>query len=191
MRHKPSPARPAKTGRMGRGDPDGQMTLRAFFLGLVGALFLAGAAPAADVARGPVTNLPLPRFVSLKAAKANVRRGPSLGHRIDWVYRRKDLPLRVVAEHGHWRRVEDPDGQGGWIHYALLSGVRTALVESKEAEWHLKPRAETPVMAVAKRGVVAQIDECRPRWCRLSADGYRGWAEKSELWGVGPEEVIE
>ncbi len=176
---------------MSRGDPGGQMTLRAFFLGLIGAVLLAGGAHAADTVRGPVTNLPMPRYVSLKTAKANVRRGPSLGHRIDWVYRREALPLRIVAEHGHWRRVEDPDGQGGWVHYALLSGVRTALVETEETELHLKPVAETPVMAVAQHGVVARIEECGPRWCRLSKDGYRGWAEKSALWGVGPDEIID
>ena len=32
---------------------------------------------------GPETNLPMPRFVSLKASESNVRRGPSLSHRID------------------------------------------------------------------------------------------------------------
>ena len=44
--------------------------------------------PALAVEKGAVTNLPLPRFVSLKASKANARRGPSLSHRIDWVYKR-------------------------------------------------------------------------------------------------------
>ena len=57
--------------------------------------------------RGPVTGLPLPRYVSLKASEANVRRGPSLTHRIDWVFKRRDMPLRITAEFGHWRRVED------------------------------------------------------------------------------------
>ncbi|MEM1352796.1 MAG: SH3 domain-containing protein, partial [Pseudomonadota bacterium] len=84
----------------------------------------AGGGHAAEkegAARGPVTNLPLPRYVSMKATEANIRRGPSLTHRIDWVFKLRDMPLRVTAEHGHWRRVEDPDGQGGWIHYSLIS----------------------------------------------------------------------
>ena len=97
---------------------------------MVGALLLAQATSGvAQEARGQVTNLPLPRFVSLKASEGNVRRGPSLSHRIDWVYKRRDLPLRITAEHGHWRRVEDRDGMGGWVHYSLLSGTRTVLVE--------------------------------------------------------------
>ena len=73
-----------------------------------------------DPHRGPVTNLPLPRYVSLKGGEGNARRGPSLSHRIDWVFRHPGMPLRVVAEFGHWRRVEDQDGAGGWVHYSCL-----------------------------------------------------------------------
>ena len=97
---------------------------------LVMGLVMAGlGSPAqADDLRGPVTNLPIPRFVSLKADEANVRRGPSLTHRIDWVFTRREMPLMIVAEHGHWRKVQDRDGAGGWVHYALLSGARTVHV---------------------------------------------------------------
>src|SRR5690606_33369670 len=80
-----------------------------------------------DEERGPVTNLPLPRYVSLKGNEGNARRGPSLSHRIDWVFRHAGMPLRVVAEFGHWRRVEDKDGAGGWVHASLRPGRRTAI----------------------------------------------------------------
>jgi SH3-like domain-containing protein len=77
---------------------------------------------------GCVTNLPLPRFVSLKGSEGNARRGPGLTHRIDWVFTRAGMPLKITAEFENWRRVEDSEGAGGWVHYSLLSGVRTALV---------------------------------------------------------------
>ena len=160
-------------------------------LALALAVGIGGLAQAADAVRGEVTNLPLPRYVSVKSAEVNVRRGPSLGHRIDWVYNRKGLPLRVTAEYGHWRRVEDRDGQGGWIHYALLSGTRTALVEADEVPLRLSPDPDAPVMAVARRGVVARIEACEADWCRLRKDGHRGWARKAALWGVGADEIID
>jgi SH3-like domain-containing protein len=144
---------------------------------------------AGEVARGPVTNLPLPRFVSMKAREGNVRRGPSLTHRIDWVYVRPDIPLQITAEHGHWRRVRDRDGAGGWMHYALLSGVRTVLVEKDMMPVHSRPDPRTPVVAAFELGVVARLGECGPDWCRISAGGYRGWAEKAHLWGVAPDEI--
>ena len=65
------------------------------------------AAPA--TARGPVTNLPLPRFVSMRAETANARRGPSLDQRVDWEFVRRGLPLEVTAEYGQWRRVRDAE----------------------------------------------------------------------------------
>jgi SH3-like domain-containing protein len=138
-----------------------------------------------------VTNLPIPRYVSMKANEGNVRRGPSLTHRIDWVFKRRDMPLQVTAEHGHWRRVQDRDGAGGWVHYALLSGVRTVIVEKDMLKVHARPDPSSPVNAAFELGVVARLGECTLDWCRISAGGHRGWAPKSSLWGVMPDEVRE
>ena len=138
---------------------------------------------------GPVTNLPLPRYVSMKASEGNVRRGPSLTHRIDWVFTRRDMPLQITAEHGHWRRVEDREGQGGWVHYSLLSGVRTVIIEHDLLTLHQRPDAEAPVAAALEQGVIARLGKCDETWCRLRSGGYRGWARKDHLWGVAPGEI--
>ena len=159
---------------------------------MLGVLLLAQPAPlSAAEQRGQVTNLPLPRFVSMKAAEGNVRRGPSLSHRIDWVYKRRDLPLRITAEHGHWRRIEDRDGMGGWVHYSLLSGTRTVLVEQDMLPLHGKPDPKAPVVARLELGVVARLGECTLEWCELRSGGYTGWAPKVRLWGVEAEELRE
>ena len=149
---------------------------------------IGGPASAADV-RGPVTNLPLPRYVSMKSTEGNVRRGPSLSHRVDWVFKRRNMPLQITAEHGHWRRVQDRDGAGGWVHYALLSGVRTVLVEQDMLQVYARPDPQSPVSAAFELGVVARLGSCVDDWCRISAGGYRGWASKTSLWGVMPGEL--
>jgi SH3-like domain-containing protein len=141
--------------------------------------------------RGPVTNLPLPRFVSLKTDEGNVRRGPSLTQRIDWVFTRPDMPLQITAEYGHWRRVEDRDGVGGWVHYALLSGVRTVLIEQDMTPIYPRPDPQAPVTAAFELGVVARLGTCNENWCKISAGGYRGWASKENLWGVRRDELRE
>ncbi|MEL7026960.1 MAG: SH3 domain-containing protein [Pseudomonadota bacterium] len=156
-------------------------------LGLVLVVGLASTAMAET--RGKVTNLPLPRFVSLKASEGNVRRGPSLSHRIDWVFKRRDMPLVVTAEYGHWRRVEDHDGQGGWVHYSLLSGVRTVIVSEDLTAMHMKADINSPVAAYAEAGVVARLGACGTEFCRITADGRKGWASKSALWGVSEGEI--
>lgn len=153
------------------------------------AILLASSLRAAE--RGPETNLPLPRFVSLKTAEGNVRRGPSLSHRIDWVFTRRDMPLQVVAEHGNWRRVEDRDGVGGWIHFALLSGVRTVIVDQDMVELRSRPDPQAGVVAQAEAGVIGRLGACLPEWCEITAGGEDGWVPKTAIWGVEPGEVRE
>ena len=160
---------------------------------------LALASPADDPADfaavapgiGPETNLPLPRFVSLKTDEGNVRRGPSLSHRIDWVFTREDMPLQVTAEYGHWRRVIDREGLGGWVHYSLLSGTRTVIVDQDMLPLLTRPEPDANVNALLELGVIARLHECEPDWCRISAGGYRGWVRKTAVWGVGPDEVLD
>ncbi len=147
-------------------------------------------APSAAPVLGPETNLPLPRYVSLKASESNVRRGPSLSHRIDWVFQRKSMPLRVVAEYGHWRRVVDREGQGGWVHYTMLSGARTVLIE-EDVMIRRRPDQSGLEVAELQAGVVARLGECGPDWCLLTAAGHRGWSQKAHLWGVAPQELRE
>lgn len=156
---------------------------------VAGMLALAPAAVAEE--RGPVTNLPLPRFVSLKTSQGNVRRGPSLTHRIDWVFTRKGMPLEIVGEFGHWRQVRDQDGVGGWVHYSLLSGARTGLVETDLAPIYSRTDTASPVNAHLEAGVIVSVDNCALDWCRVRVEGIKGWMEKSGLWGVRPDEVFE
>ncbi|WP_319805318.1 SH3 domain-containing protein [Paracoccus kondratievae] len=142
-----------------------------------------------DPNRGPVTNLPLPRYVSLKGDEGNARRGPSLSHRIDWVFRHAGMPLRVVAEFGQWRRVEDQDGAGGWVHYSLLSGVRTAIVTRDMLDLLSRPEPRANVIARAEAGAIVRLHECNIDWCRVSGGGEKGWVPKTAIWGVDADEI--
>lgn len=154
---------------------------------VVGVALGAGEALARD--RGPVTNLPLPRFVSMKAEEGNVRRGPSLTHRVDWVFKHAHQPLQIVAEYGHWRRVQDHEGQGGWMHYSLLSGARWVRVQDEKIALRLKPNEAAATRAYALRGALARLGDCEKDWCEISAQGHEGWVLKSQIWGVAADEL--
>lgn len=149
------------------------------------------APPPREPGRGPVTNLPLPRYVTLKPGEANARRGPGLSHRIDWVFVRPGMPLRITAEYEHWRRVEDAEGFGGWVHYTRLSGVRSVLIAVDMADIRNRPDPDATVVLKAERNVTARIMECGGGWCRLNIDGEKGWVPTSALWGVEPDEILE
>ena len=112
-------------------------------------------------------------------------------HRIDWVFKRPGMPLRITAEYENWRRVEDADGAGGWMHYSLLSGSRTALVNIPMLDLLSQPQPGAAVVLKAEAGVVARLSACRIDWCRISIEGETGWAAKAALWGVESDEVFE
>jgi SH3-like domain-containing protein len=157
------------------------------------ALGLGALAPALAISaeKGPETGLDLPRYVSLKAAKANVRRGPSLSHRVDWEFLRRGMPLQITAEFGHWRRVRDMDDATGWVHYSLLSGHRTAIVLGTLTALHDDPREDSGIGAYVEQGVVVELDACTEGWCEVEAEGYSGWLPKAEIWGVDRDEVFD
>ena len=74
------------------------------------------------------SGLPLPRFVSLRSDKVHMRTGPGVRYPIDWVYKRQNMPMEVVAEFGTWRKVRDFQGTEGWMHQSMLSNKRTLAV---------------------------------------------------------------
>lgn len=142
------------------------------------------------------SGLPVPRFVSLKSNRVNVRKGPSLEHPVAWQFKRVGLPVEVVNEFEHWRRVRDSGGAEGWVFHALLSGRRTAVVMPWAKEKTAVPlyagRSDSgEVVAQLEPGVLGNVVSCDGAWCNLSFDSVSGWIEQVKLWGVYENEKIE
>src|SRR5262252_8595740 len=79
-----------------------------------------------------LSGLPVPRFVSLKPDRVNVRGGPTRDHEVTFVYTRAGLPVEITAESDNWRRIRDWEGSEGWVYHSLLSGRRTSVVMPKD-----------------------------------------------------------
>jgi len=134
---------------------------------------------------GVVSGLPLPRYVSLRSDTVYVRAGPGMRYPVKWVYQRRGYPLQVIQEFDTWRKVQDIDGDEGWVHQSLLSGNRHVLIEAPDAiTMYKKPSDSSRPVAQAEKGVVAKLNECEDNWCNVSASGYDGWVLKTSLWGV-------
>jgi SH3-like domain-containing protein len=150
---------------------------------------------AGDLATGPASGLPVPRFVSLKPDKVNVRGGPTRDHEIAWQYTRAGLPVEITAESDNWRRIRDWEGSEGWVYHTLLSGRRTALVNAKKKDTvvplHAQADASAPVVAQLQSGVLGTVKQCTGSWCRIIGAGFDGWIAQERLWGVYPNEKVE
>ncbi len=156
----------------------------------------AGAAGAADVdQKGPMTGLPVPRYVSLKSDRVNLREGPSKEHRSSWVFERAGLPVEVTAEFDTWRKIRDSEGSEGWVLHSLLSGRRTALVAPWKKDQAMplygQPRPDAEVVANLQSGVIGSVKKCDGQWCRIYGDGFDGYEQQNNLWGVYPGEQVE
>jgi SH3-like domain-containing protein len=150
----------------------------------------------AVVAKGSQTGLSVPRFVSLKSDKVNVRRGPSTDQAIVWVFARAGLPVEVIAESDNWRRVRDSEGADGWVFHSLLSGRRTVLISpwSKGKEnitMHAGRSSSSRAVAQLQSGVIGNVISCDGDWCELTVDDYDGYVEQNKLWGVYRGEKVE
>ncbi len=157
------------------------------------------AAPAAAAEEGEDAEmqrkLPLPRFVSLKSARVNLRVGPGKDYAVSWLYLKPGLPVEVIQEYDLWRRIRDSEGTEGWVYHSLLSGERTALA----APWlkgktqatitmHRSAATDGPIVAEMEPGVLTKVRECSFGWCEVEAAGRRGFVTQKEIWGVYPDE---
>ncbi|MDZ3831501.1 MAG: SH3 domain-containing protein [Sphingopyxis sp.] len=151
------------------------MTSRPFFVVLVAAATAFPAAAQSDPE--------LPYWASISVDEARMRKGPSQDVPVIWEYRRKDLPVRVIARHENWRKVEDPDGTQGWMAARLLSRTRTAIVIGDVRVMRAAADAGAPISYRAEPGVVGRISDCKNGWCLFDVKGRKGWIRTDHIWG--------
>lgn len=158
-------------------------------------LLAAGPRPACAEQLGSASGLPIPRYVSLKSDRVNLREGPSKEHRTIWVFLRAGLPVEITAEFEIWRRVRDSEGSEGWVLHSLLSGRRTGLVtpwkKGTDSPVFDRPDLRATTVATLQPNVIANVRGCDGAWCRVWGEGFKGYIQQSNLWGVYPNEKIE
>jgi SH3-like domain-containing protein len=159
------------------------MRISAWFALGVAATALA-CAPAAQAQRRP------PYWASISASRANMRAGPDRKYPANWLYRRPDLPIKVIGVYKEWRKVEDAEGTQGWMLANLLSETRTAVVTGSVLEMRDAAQLGGRVLWRAAPGVVGRISKCQRGWCWFNVHGRGGYVETSHIWGVDPGETV-
>jgi len=147
--------------------------------------------PSLPLERGTGSNSgdPLPRFVTLKANSAFMRKGPTVSHAAQWNYLNyAGLPLLVLDEDQQWRRVRDPWGDEGWMHVSLLQSVRNVMIVRDRARLYREPSLSAPVRAFVRERKVGELVRCLADWCEVRFSEAAGFMRRDALWGVLPEE---
>ena len=133
-----------------------------------------------------------PYWASIASGEAMMRTGPGRNYPGIWLYQRRDLPIRVVQTYPNWRKIEDPDGQQGWMLVTLLSDRRTAIVKpGAPRDIRVKPAANAPVRYRAQPGVVGRIDQCDGAWCHIEIGSRAGFIAQGDLWATNDGEHLD
>jgi SH3-like domain-containing protein len=154
--------------------------------GMKGFMLGAGCiiALSATSAAGAAPDKPVPYWASISENEARMRVGPSLDFPSSWIYRRRDLPLKVVQVLGLWRKVEDSEGTQGWMHVRLLSDTATGIVTAEMAPLRETPGDGARAVYRAEKGVVGRLSSCSGGWCAFDVRGQRGFVKVSDVWGA-------
>lgn len=145
---------------------------------LIAAALMASVGPAAAQ-----SDVDVPYWASINVDEARMRKGPSPDVPVIWEYRRKDLPVKVVARFETWRKIEDPDGTQGWMAARLLSRTRTAIVTGEVRPMREDASVSAAVAYRAQPGVVGRITDCKNGWCLFDVKGRKGWIQTDHIWG--------
>lgn len=143
------------------------------------ALLLSAVPAAAEDAK-------VPYWASIRAEEVNMRVGPGEDYGITWVYKRAQLPLKVLRTKEGWRLVQDPDGAQGWMLQQFLTRERTGYVRGVDpAAMREKPEPGARLLWRLAPGVVGKLGECKAGWCEFDVGGRKGYVEQARLWGAG------
>lgn len=156
-----------------------------WFKRIVLAGMLAGATLYAPHAASGQAEVKTPYWASIQRDKAFARAGPMASYQIEWVFQRKNLPVKVMKRYGVWRQIQDPDGWMGWMHSNMLSRKRTAIVKTSITAIRAAPQDSAKLLWRAEPGVVGELGDCEQGWCEIQIERRGGWVRQDEIWGAG------
>lgn len=146
-----------------------------------------------DPHKGSNTGLPLPRFAALKSDEVYMRVGPGTRYPIEWIYKRRGMPVEIIREFDVWRLVQDSDHVKGWMHQGTLTGRRGFLITSPQEVMRSSADEAAPAVAKLQQGVVGSLRHCDATsdWCQVKVQGIGGWLKRDQFWGIEPGEAVQ
>jgi len=122
------------------------------------------------------------KFLSLKKNKTNVRYGPSLDYPIKYIYRKVNLPVKLIDTKENMRRVIFLDNNSGWIHRSQLK-ISNSIITLEEKILFKKPSNFSEPLLRLEKGRMLVIKKCKSSWCNVTTDNYSGWIKIINIWG--------
>ena len=122
-------------------------------------------------------------FLMLKNNKVNVRYGPSLDYPIKFIYKKKNLPVKIIDKQENFRKIIDHKKNSGWIHRIMLK-KSNSIINLKENILYKKPSKFSQPLAKIESGRLLIIKKCKKNWCKVKTGDFAGWVIAKNIWGL-------
>ena len=122
-------------------------------------------------------------FLSLKKNKVNVRYGPGFEYPIKYIYKKINLPIKLIDKKENFRRIIDLKNNSGWIHVSQLKKINS-IIPKEDKILFSKPSNFSKPLAKIEKGRVLLLQNCIEKWCRVKSGSFKGWIKIKNTWGL-------
>ena len=122
-------------------------------------------------------------YLILKNNEVNVRYGPGFDYPIKYVYKKKNLPIKVIDKKENFRRIIDFKKNSGWIHVSQLKKGKSLILLKDQILFSKPTRYSKPIIKISK-GRLLLIKKCKKKWCKIKTEDYLGWIIINNIWGT-------
>ena len=121
-------------------------------------------------------------FLSLKKNRVNVRYGPGFDYEVKYIYRKRNLPLKIIDKKENFRKIIDHKKNSGWIHWTQLKKSKSFILLENQILFSKPTKYSKPVAKIFT-GRLLLVKKCKLKWCKIKTDKYEGWIIRDDLWG--------
>ena len=121
-------------------------------------------------------------FLILKNNKVNVRYGPGFDYPVKYIYKKKNLPIKVVDKKENFRKIIDFKKNSGWIHVSQLKKGKSFILLDDEILFSNSTKFSKPLIKI-KKGRLLLVKKCIKNWCKVKTEDYLGWVSTKNAWG--------
>ena len=122
-------------------------------------------------------------YLILKNNEVNVRYGPGFDYPIKYVYKKKNLPIKVIDKKENFRRIIDFKKNSGWIHTSQLKKGKSLILLKDQILFSKPTRYSKPILKILK-GRLLLVKKCKKKWCKVKTEDYLGWIVTNNIWGT-------
>ena len=122
------------------------------------------------------------KFLSLKKDKVNVRYGPGFDYEVKYIYKKINLPVKIIDKKENFRRIVDFKKNSGWIHISQLKKSKSLITTSSKILFK-KPTKYSKPVAKLEKGRLLLVKKCKKYWCNIKTENFSGWIDKTNIWG--------